>query len=276
VTIPAPRARGGGEIDGFPRATYRRAPAMNTPERHERQARVRMQRLAELGTLLAGFAHEVRNPLSTISLNLQLVLEDCRDPETPREKRIQKRVATVESEVRRLQTILEEFLSFARAPEPKPQPVDLNARLAAQIEFHGPALHERGIALRFFPGADVGAVTADWDHLQGAFVNLLRNAGDATPFGGEVLVSTLRDGDDVLVRVTDTGSGIPLAVQPRVFEPYFSTKKTGTGLGLPTVRRVVEEHGGSIAFTSEPGVGTQFTVRLPGLATNGGERGASA
>ena len=249
---------------------------MNTPERHERQARIRMQRLAELGTLLAGFAHEVRNPLSTISLNLQLVLEDCRDPETPRDKRIQKRVATVENEVRRLQTILEEFLTFARAPELKPQAVDVNARLQALIEFHGPALHERGIALRFFPGQDVGSVTADWDHLQAAFVNLLRNAGDATPFGGEVLVSTLRSGDDVLVRVTDTGSGIPPAVQPRVFEPYFSTKKTGTGLGLPTVRRVVEEHGGSISFTSEPGVGTQFTVRLPRHTGNGGERGASA
>src|SRR5262245_18500770 len=104
---------------------------MNTPERHERQARIRMQRLAELGTLLAGFAHEVRNPLSTISLNLQIALEDCRDPVTPRDKRIQKRVATVESEVRRLQAILEEFLTFARAPELKPQPVDLNARLQA-------------------------------------------------------------------------------------------------------------------------------------------------
>jgi signal transduction histidine kinase len=82
-----------------------------------------------------------------------------------------------------------------------------------------------------------------------------------------VLVSSQRDGDDVLVRVTDTGAGIPPEVQPRIFDPYFSTKKTGTGLGLPTVRRVVEEHGGGLTFTSEVGKGTQFTLRLPGKLT---------
>ena len=124
---------------------------MTTPERQERLARVRLQRLAELGTLLAGFAHEVRNPLSTIGLNLQLVLEDCKEPETPRDKRIQRRLQTVDGEVRRLQKILEEFLSFARAPEPKLAPVDLHARLQAMVDFHAPALHERGVALRFYP-----------------------------------------------------------------------------------------------------------------------------
>jgi two-component system, NtrC family, sensor histidine kinase HydH len=245
---------------------------MTTPERQERLARVRLQRLAELGTLLAGFAHEVRNPLSTIGLNLQLVLEDCKEPETPREKRIQKRLTTVDNEVRRLQKILEEFLSFARAPEPKLKPVDLHARLQALVDFHALPLQERGVALRFYPGGNIGFVQADWDHLQGAIINLVRNAGDATPAGGEVLVSTQRDGDDVLVHVTDTGSGIPLEVQPRIFDPYFSTKKTGTGLGLPTVRRVVEEHGGSLTFTSEPGRGTRFTVRLPGSSGGNGER----
>jgi two-component system, NtrC family, sensor histidine kinase HydH len=236
---------------------------MTQGTREERQARIRTQRLAELGALLAGFAHEVRNPLSTIGLNLQLVLEDFKDAETTRDKRTQKRIGTVEAEVRRLQKILEEFLSFARAPEPKLVPVDLDQRLQAVVDFHAPTLRERGISLRFYPGA-VGKVPADWDHLQAAVVNLLRNAGESTPEGGQVLVSSQRDGDDVLVRVTDTGAGIPKEVQPRIFDPYFSTKKTGTGLGLPTVRRVVEEHGGSLTFSSEVGKGTQFTMRLPG------------
>jgi len=83
------------------------------------------------------------------------------------------------------------------------------------------------------------------------------------PNGGEIMVSTARDGDDVLVRVTDTGAGIPPDVQPHILEPYFSTKKSGTGLGLPTVRRIVEEHGGSLSFSSTLGKGTQFTLRLP-------------
>jgi signal transduction histidine kinase len=239
---------------------------MATPAREGRQSRIRTERLAQLGTLLAGFAHEVRNPLSTIGLNLQLVLEDFREPESPRDKRTQKRLATVEGEVRRLQKILEEFLSFARAPEPKPQPTPLNDKLQAFVDFQEPEMKEHGLSLRFYPGAGVGLVPVDWDHLQGAVGNLLRNAKDATPPGGQVLVSTVVDGKDVLVRVTDTGAGIAPDVQARVFEPYFSTKKAGTGLGLPTVRRVVEEHGGVLTMESELGKGTQFTMRLPARA----------
>ncbi|MBL9076060.1 MAG: two-component sensor histidine kinase [Planctomycetes bacterium] len=236
---------------------------MSKSAREERLAKIRTQRLAQLGTLLAGFAHEVRNPLSTIGLNLQLVLEDFREPETPRDKRTQKRLSTVEAEVRRLQKILEEFLGFARAPEPKLVPVDLNAKLQALVEFQEPELRELGISLRFFAGADVDSVPLDWDHMQAALVNLLRNAKDATPAGGEILISTVRDGGHVTIRVTDTGAGMTPEVQARVFEPYFSTKRSGTGLGLPTVRRVVEEHGGTLTLQSEVGKGTQFSLRLP-------------
>jgi two-component system sensor histidine kinase HydH len=242
---------------------------MAPPAREERLTRIRTQRLAQLGTLLAGFAHEVRNPLSTIGLNLQLVLEEFREPETPRDKRTQKRLVTVEAEVRRLQKILEEFLSFARAPEPKLVPVDVNKRLNALCEFHEPEMRDHGVSLRFYPGTGIGRVPADWDHLQAAVANLLRNAKDATPPGGEILVSTVRQGPLVLLRVTDTGAGIPADLQPRVFEPYFSTKKTGTGLGLPTVRRVVEEHGGTLTMQSEVGKGTQFTLQLPAPAAHG-------
>jgi signal transduction histidine kinase len=236
---------------------------MSTPVREERLSRIRTERLAQLGTLLAGFAHEVRNPLSTIGLNLQLVLEEFREPETPREKRTHKRLTVVEAEVRRLQKILEEFLSFARAPEPKLVPIDLNQRLQALVEFHEPEFAGLGLALRFYPVAGLEPLAADWDHLQAAIVNLLRNAKDATPAGGQVLVSTAREPGFVLVRVTDTGAGIPPEVQPRVLEPYYSTKKSGTGLGLPTVRRVAAEHGGSLQLESEVGKGTQFTLRLP-------------
>jgi signal transduction histidine kinase len=199
------------------------------------------------------------------------VLEEFREPETPRDKRTQKRLATVEAEVRRLQKILEEFLGYARAPEPKLVPIALNERLQALVEFHDPEMRDAGLSLRFYPDGAVTQVLGDWDHLQAAFVNLLRNAKDATPAGGQILVSTVRDGRDVLVRVTDTGAGIAPELQPRVFEPYFSTKKAGTGLGLPTVRRVVEEHGGSLTMESEPGKGTQFTVRLPAPPAAAGE-----
>lgn len=249
---------------------------MSQPAREERLTRLRTQRLARLGTLLAGFAHEVRNPLSTIGLNLQLVAEDFAGAETPRDKRTQKRLATVQGEVKRLQSILDEFLGFARAPEPKLAPVDLNEKLRMLVEFHEPELRDAGISLRLFAGAGVGEIAVDWDHLQAAVVNLIRNAKEAMPQGGEILVSTSAEPGAVTIRVTDTGAGIAPELQARVFEPYFSTKKTGTGLGLPTVRRVVEEHGGTLTMQSEIGKGTQFSIRLPqgGLVADDAEASA--
>lgn len=236
---------------------------MSTPEREERMQTIRTQRLAQLGTLLAGFAHEVRNPLSTIGLNLQLVLEDFQQPETTRDKRTQKRLATVEGEVRRLQIILEEFLKHARAPEPKLAPVKLNQKLQALIDFHDLEMKDANLSMRFYPGRDVGKVWCDWDHVQAAVANLMRNAKEATPSGGQIFVSTQCEDDFVVINVVDTGAGIDQQQINRVLEPYFSTKKGGTGLGLPTVRRVAEDHGGTLTMQSEPGKGTQFSLRLP-------------
>lgn len=225
--------------------------------------KIRTQRLAQLGTLLAGFAHEVRNPLSTIGLNLQLVLEDFQEPETARDKRTQKRLSAVEGEVRRLQTILEEFLKHARAPEPKLRAVNLNEKLQALIDFHHLEMKSVDLSMRFYPGREVAEVWCDWDLVQAAVVNLMRNAKEATPSGGQIFVSTMREQDFVVINVTDTGEGIDLQQIDRVLEPYFSTKKGGTGLGLPTARRVAEDHGGTLTMQSEPGKGTQFSLRLP-------------
>lgn len=225
--------------------------------------KIRTQRLAQLGTLLAGFAHEVRNPLSTIGLNLQLVLEDFQEPETARDKRSQKRLSAVEGEVRRLQTILEEFLKHARAPEPKLRAVNLNEKLQALIDFHELEMKSVDLSMRFYPGREVAEVWCDWDLVQAAVVNLMRNAKEATPSGGQIFVSTMREQDFVVINVTDTGEGIDLQQIDRVLEPYFSTKKGGTGLGLPTARRVAEDHGGTLTMQSEPGKGTQFSLRLP-------------
>lgn len=246
---------------------------MANQEREQRLSRIRTQRLAQLGTLLAGFAHEVRNPLSTIGLNLQLVLEDFKEAESARDKRTHKRLSTLDREVRRLQKLLEEFLSYARAPEPKLEPVDLNHQLGALIDFHEPEMKSAELSLRFYPDNQIGTVACDWDHVQAAVGNLLRNARDASRPGGEILVSTQREGDFVAIRVTDTGEGIPEEQVGRVLEPYFSTKKGGTGLGLPTVRRVAEEHGGSLTLQSEPGKGTQFALRLPARAGDAGRAG---
>ncbi|GAB4145162.1 MAG: hypothetical protein Fur0037_13030 [Planctomycetota bacterium] len=193
---------------------------------------------------------------------MQLVLEDFEQVETQRDKRTKKRLGVVEQEVRRLQHILDEFLAFARAPEPRLGPLDVNEKLRRLVEFLTPEIEEEGLVLRFYADPGIGLVEADWDHLQAAVVNLVRNAREATPRGGQILIDTSREGQEIRIRVTDTGPGIPEEARGSILEPYFSTKKGGTGLGLPTVRRIAEEHGGRLTFETEPGRGTQFTLHL--------------
>ncbi|MGE3877839.1 MAG: PAS domain-containing sensor histidine kinase [Planctomycetota bacterium] len=224
---------------------------------------VRTRQLARLGALFAGFAHEIRNPLSTIGLNLQLVAEELRLAESPREQRIARRITVVESEVRRLQDILEQFLGFVRVPELRRQPVALGALLRSIVEFVEPEMHERSTPFRLLCDDTDLTVDLDPDQFRAVLVNLLRNAMDATAQGGEVIVAARAVGDEVLVQVIDTGIGMTPEVKAQAFTPYFSTKKHGTGLGLPTARRVVEQHGGRLQLDSEVGRGTAFTIHLP-------------
>jgi len=220
-------------------------------------------RLAKLGTLFAGFAHEVRNPLSTIALNLGLIKEDFEDAKTPRDRRTHKRLSVVESEVKRLETILDEFLRYVRTPTLNLRWTDLNGFLQNVVDFCTPEIQEKGISLRFYPGPDVGKLDFDVNLLRAALLNLLKNAREACSTGDQIMVATQRQGALVLVQVTDTGPGMDDEQQRQAFKPYFSTKKNGTGLGLPITLRIVEEHGGTIDLRAERGRGTQFTIRLP-------------
>ncbi len=221
------------------------------------------ERLAKLGTLFAGFAHEVRNPLSTIALNLGLIKEDFEGAETTRGQRTYKRLSVLKSEVKRLETILDEFLGYVRTPELKLRSTDLNGFLQNVVDFCTPEVREKGISLRFYPGQEIGKLDFDVNLLRAALVNLLRNAREACSGGDEIMVSSQRQGDGVLVQVTDTGPGMDEVQLREAFKPYFSTKKNGTGLGLSITLRIVEEHGGTIDLTAEKGKGTQFTIRLP-------------
>lgn len=229
----------------------------------DRKERARTEHLAKLGGLLAAFAHEIRNPLSTIGLNLQLVKEDYTDAESTRDRRTHKRLTVVEGEVKRLQSMVEEFLGFVRTPLPKRRPTDINTLLQGLVELSEPELREAGVTLKFFPSPGLGKIELDPDQISAIVVNLLRNAGDACQEGDEVLVALRGKPDNVIVQVTDTGAGMEPEVSAQAFQPYFSTKKRGTGLGLALARRIAEDHGGSLELSSEVGKGTQFTLRLP-------------
>ncbi|MCA8943747.1 MAG: GHKL domain-containing protein [Planctomycetes bacterium] len=233
--------------------------------------RIRTRQLAQLGALFAGFAHEIRNPLSTIGLNLQLVKEDFGAAETPRDKRVVRRLDTIEQEVKRLQGILDEFLGFVRVPKLDRKPTSLEQLISELVEFITPELAEQGMALRSYLESSVDSVSVDPAQIRAVLLNLVRNAAQASKRGDEIMITLRRDDGGVLIRVTDTGEGMTPEVRDQAFRPYFSTKKSGTGLGLPIVRRIVEQHGGSIELASEVGKGTQFTIRLPGGSPETGE-----
>lgn len=221
------------------------------------------ERLAELGTLTSGLAHEIKNPLSTVQLNLQLLGEDL-DPTWPGVDRARRRLATVQRETSRLRDILDAFLRYAGKLELEPRPVDLQQLVEELVDFFQPQADLARVRIRVRPPPPQPVVVrADERLLKQTVLNLMLNAVQAMPDGGELMLAVGSDGECGILRVTDTGCGIPPEHQLRVFDAYFSTKRGGTGLGLAMARRIIREHNGTISLTSEPGKGTEFTIRLP-------------
>jgi signal transduction histidine kinase len=226
--------------------------------------RKRSLRLETLGAMAAALAHEIRNPLSTMSVNLQLLAEDFAQPSTPVEQRTLRRARLLLGEVKRLDAVVSDFLKLVRGYELKPEPVDLELLLAELLRFVEPENARLGIRSRVLADPAARFVQADPALLRTALMNLIVNAQQAmTGSGGELLIETRGREQDVEVRITDTGPGIPAELQEKVFRPWFSTKEGGTGLGLPTARRILEELGGDIRLQSESGQGTRFTLSLP-------------
>jgi two-component system sensor histidine kinase HydH len=228
----------------------------------ERRAR-QSEHLAEVGRLTGGLAHEIRNPLSTLTLNLQLLREDLIRPGSSVESRTVARLDSLEQEARRLQTILDDFMKFAGRHEVHLKPLALGPLLEEAVAFYSERLRRAGIQVRTRFADGLPPVAIDADRFKQAVSNLLLNAEAAMPEGGELLVTAEPERRGVCVHVTDTGVGIPAESLDKVFAPYYSTRPGGTGLGLPMVRRIVHEHGGSIEVHSEVGRGTQFTIHLP-------------
>lgn len=247
----------------------------------ERAARSN-ERLAEQATMTRGLAHEIKNPLSTIGLNVQLLQEDAADIERAAEDqpaiaeqagKIRRRLGTLGREAVRLREILEDFLRFAGRMELDKQPVDINALVDELAVFFEPQASEAGIKLRTQLNAQPPTAQADASMLKQATLNLMINAThamsdavrDSQPHGGanELILRTSREGRSLCIHILDTGPGISEDVKKKLFEPYFSTKRTGTGLGLPTTRRIIEEHGGTLTLHTELGKGSEFTIELP-------------
>jgi two-component system, NtrC family, sensor histidine kinase HydH len=231
-------------------------------EEPEITRRLRAQ-YAEISQLAGGLAHEIRNPLSTVSLNLDLLAEDFQKPETPRDRRVLQRVERLQHEVYRLRDILENFLRFARVQDLGLLSSDLNTIVDEVCDFYEPTASTKGIVIRTFLAADLPLTRIDADLFKQALLNLVLNAEHAMPSGGELMLTTRREGPSIVLDVIDTGLGMSEEVRARIFDAFFSTRPAGSGLGLPTARKIIEAHCGTIQVQSEPGKGSQFTVRLP-------------
>ncbi len=227
----------------------------------EVEAHLREQ-YAELAYIAGGLAHEIKNPLSTIRLNLDLLAEDL-DPDNPAHQRMLRKLELVQRECERLEGIVEEFLQFARASELQREACDLNALISDLVEFLAPTMAGHRIEVAFYPRSDLPLVRVDRDLLKQAILNLLLNARDAMPDGGQIVIATQPGDGDVQIAVIDTGTGMSEEVLSKIFHPFYSTRRHGTGLGLPTVRKIVEAHGGRVTVESEPGKGSKFTIHLP-------------
>jgi signal transduction histidine kinase len=175
-------------------------------------------------------------------------------------------VQKLHAECQRLTDLSNDFLRFARMRDLPLEPCALGKVVEEMVDFFEPTAHAAGIDIRAYLPADLPPVRLDQDMFKQALLNLMLNAEQALPSGGAITLQAAVDADHVCLSLIDTGPGMTAAVLAKVFEPFFSTKSSGSGLGLPTTRKIVEAHGGSIEAQSDVGKGTKFTIRLPILA----------
>ena len=240
----------------------------------------RVEKLAELGVLTSGLAHEIRNPLSTIKMNLQLLSEDIARQQKELEHssgdlsekldmperiltRYLRKIEIVTGEADRLAETLNDFLRYAGKLELHLARCDVNELVDDLIDFFTPQALSQGVQVRQSLASGPLWSKVDADLLKQAILNLFLNAAQAMAGGGELIVRTETRDLQAKIDVIDTGSGIEADEQEKIFEAYFTTKRGGTGLGLPTCRRIIEAHGGHIELVSEKGKGSNFTIYLP-------------
>ncbi len=232
-------------------------------ERRIREARLRRaEALAALTTLTAGVAHEIKNPLGSIGIHIQLIQKQMRDRELIETKTVDKYLNVINEEVSRLNKVVLDFLFAVRPMDIKLETTDLNRIIAELLDFLRFELENAHVTLAAELG-EVPEINMDEKYMKQALLNIVQNALQAMPDGGSLIVKTFQRGERVFVEIIDTGKGIPEGLIEKVFEPYYTTKEFGSGLGLTIVYKIVKEHMGEIFVNSKEGKGTTFGMSFP-------------
>jgi two-component system, sporulation sensor kinase E len=234
-----------------------------TQSRRSAEQTLESERFNALTLLAAGVAHEIGNPLNSLNIHLQLMERKLRELEPAARQELQESIDVARAEINRLDSIVSQFLRAIRPTHPQLKPENVNAIVEEAVRFFAPEIKDRDIVVEQELRSDLPLLQLDRDQMKQAFYNVIKNGLEAMKQRGIMRIRTDKDDSHVIVSFTDTGGGISADNLSRVFEPYFSTKTAGTGLGLLIVRRIVREHGGELSIQSNEGKGLTLTIRLP-------------
>ncbi|HON94190.1 MAG TPA: cache domain-containing protein [Deltaproteobacteria bacterium] len=222
---------------------------------------IQAEKLAAVGQMSAHVAHEIRNPLTSVLLHSELLEDEIE--EIPDNEEAMDLLNIIKNEIDRLSQVTDEYLSYARLPHPKKQLVNPEVEVSSVISMLMPELKRRNIEIAVTCPEKLPNIMIDRGQFKQLLINLIKNAEDAMPSGGSLEISLMGIKDNVLVLVKDTGYGIPPEITRRIFDPYFTTKDNGTGLGLALVQYIANAHDGWVDVESQKGTGSTFIISFP-------------
>jgi len=234
-----------------------------TESRRTAEKTIESERLNALTLLAAGVAHELGNPLNSLNIHLQLMERQARKLKGKEGEELQQSIEICRGEINRLDSIVTQFLRAIRPSRPQVQPENINAIVEEAVRFFSGEIEARDIVVETELRSDLPLLQLDRNQMKQAFYNVIKNSFEAMRRRGILRIQTDMDESHVRVSFIDTGGGMSAETLSHVFEPYYTTKGSGTGLGLLIVRRIVREHGGELAIESTEGKGLALTIRLP-------------